>query len=80
MAFPEFCWYTVVSKPCTLRTTYYPFGPLEIYKLCNEIALVKYIRIHILQWAGHKTQMMNGLHKEYSKSGHKGKEELEDKR
>jgi len=27
MTFPEFCWYTVVSKPCTHRTTYYPFGP-----------------------------------------------------
>jgi len=31
MAFPEFCWYTVVSKPCTLRATYYHFGPL-----CNK--------------------------------------------
>ena len=27
MAFPEFCWYTVVSKPCTLRNTHYLFGP-----------------------------------------------------
>jgi len=27
MAFPELYRYTVVGKPCTLRTTYYPFGP-----------------------------------------------------
>ena len=33
MAFPEFCWYTVVSKPCTLRTTYYPFGPRMWYQI-----------------------------------------------
>jgi hypothetical protein len=25
MAFSEFCWYTAVSKPWTLRTTHYPF-------------------------------------------------------
>ena len=30
MAFPEFCWYTVVSRPCTLMATYYPFGPQNI--------------------------------------------------
>ena len=30
MAFPEFCWYTVISKPCTLRATYYPFGPQKV--------------------------------------------------
>jgi hypothetical protein len=27
MAFPEYYWYMVVSKPCTLRTIYYPFDP-----------------------------------------------------
>ena len=28
MAFPEFFQHTVVGKPCALRATYYPFGPL----------------------------------------------------
>jgi hypothetical protein len=38
MAFPEFYRYTVVGKPCTLRTTYYPFGPLCIdYRALNAV-------------------------------------------
>jgi hypothetical protein len=39
MAFHEFCQYTVASKPCTLRATYYPFG-LHVLLLAVSTVLI----------------------------------------
>jgi hypothetical protein len=39
MTFPEFCWYTGVSKPCTLGGTYYRFCP-QLCQLLFQISRV----------------------------------------
>jgi len=61
MAFPEFYQYTAVSKPSTLRATYYPFGP----QLCNidQIILI-YIQqdatLHNLFYLGTAVYVLGG--------------------
>jgi len=40
MAFHEFCQYTVASKPCTLRATYYPFGPHVLLLAVSTVLII----------------------------------------